>query len=139
MKTLFAVALLLGGLQAHANDWQGWDSLPDDLLGLSGEGEVHALVHRLDSLIDNQLLIEDIDQLLDYWLDVYAHAEPGRTISLQQLLERNPQAFSGHPAVDALQNRPIPANNPNRPAPGNNSNRPDRPTPPAGPPGDKGK
>lgn len=127
MKAVMSL-LLVASLSVHADEWSGWDQLPDDLLGLSGSDNLEQLMDRLDALIEEQAPATELDSLLDYWLRLPGNAEYGRGVALQHLLGKHPHLSEDHPALEALQNRPGSAAGQNRPEP------PPGLSPPSGPP-----
>lgn len=64
--------------------WAGWNELPRDTLGLSGDASVEALSRRLDRLIEDGDDQATIDRLLNAWLE--QHASQAGAPSLQALL-----------------------------------------------------
>lgn len=100
-------ALILASLaawvsvQASADDWHGWDSLPDDLLEQTGAADTADLSHRLERLRagppeGTQEVFPAADQawdnvpehVIELWLSQFGGPHGNELRSLDALLER---------------------------------------------------
>lgn len=95
---LTAMASLARAEDNAGSDWDGWDDLPEDILNLGGASSAEQLSQRLDTLIQQNPESEEVDRLLQLWLEQASiSAGPGnrQPIPLQSLIEMVEPGLSG--------------------------------------------